>query len=159
MVLVPGCLVTLWLGPVAMMAKSDATGLNLTGELIGISFYLQSSFTTAHDMRTVSYTGYRLLQSFVIAVSGSKDLEDRLAKVLPFHQQTRKDNSLLYVDFITLFQYLFYLRELSLMLHPLGPQAVFYLAAAVADFYIPQSLMVTSWFKVCVCISVFHFVV
>ena len=49
---------------------------------------------------------------------------------------------LLLVAYTTVFQYLFFLREISRLLAPLGPQAVVYLAAAVSDFYIHPANMV-----------------
>ena len=49
---------------------------------------------------------------------------------------------LLLVAYTTVFQYLFFLREISRLLSPLGTQAVVYLAAAVSDFYIHPANMV-----------------
>lgn len=49
---------------------------------------------------------------------------------------------LLLVAYTTVFQYLFFLREISHLLSPLGTQAVVYLAAAVSDFYIHPANMV-----------------
>ena len=46
------------------------------------------------------------------------------------------------VAYTTVFQYLFFLREISLLLAPLGTMAMVYLAAAVSDFYIHPSHMV-----------------
>lgn len=37
-----------------------------------------------------------------------------------------------------------YLREIALQLRTVGPRALFYLAAAVSDFYIPWSQLVRS---------------
>ncbi|KAJ2783994.1 Phosphopantothenate--cysteine ligase cab2 [Coemansia javaensis] len=49
--------------------------------------------------------------------------------------------SLLQVSFTTLSDYLFLLREVSLLLAPTGPRSMFYLAAAVSDFFIPSHSM------------------
>ncbi|CAD7936209.1 unnamed protein product [Amoebophrya sp. A25] len=51
--------------------------------------------------------------------------------------------SFLPVAFTTVFEYLFYLRECTSALAPLKKRALIYLAAAVSDFYIPESEMVT----------------
>ncbi len=49
------------------------------------------------------------------------------------------------VQFTTLFQYLCYLKEISLLLQPAASRAIIYLAAAVSDFYIPFSGMVRQY--------------
>ncbi|KAJ1866550.1 Phosphopantothenate--cysteine ligase cab2 [Coemansia sp. RSA 989] len=49
---------------------------------------------------------------------------------------------LLQITFTTLSDYLFLLREISKLVAPLGSQAMFYLAAAVSDFFIPSHSMV-----------------
>ena len=56
--------------------------------------------------------------------------------------QANQEGLLLLVPYTTVFQYLFFLREVSRLLSPLGPQAVVYLAAAVSDFYIHSANMV-----------------
>merc|ERR1711931_114136 len=48
---------------------------------------------------------------------------------------------LLKIGFVTLSDYLFLLRASAEALSPLGPNVMFYLAAAVSDFYIPESEM------------------
>ncbi|KAJ2452257.1 Phosphopantothenate--cysteine ligase cab2 [Coemansia sp. RSA 2336] len=48
---------------------------------------------------------------------------------------------LLQVTFTTLSDYLFLLREISQLVAPLGSRAMFYLAAAVSDFFIPSHSM------------------
>ncbi|KAJ2615237.1 Phosphopantothenate--cysteine ligase cab2 [Coemansia sp. RSA 1804] len=59
-----------------------------------------------------------------------------------FKKYTEGPNQqLLTVSFTTLSDYLFLLREISLILAPLGPRAMFYLAAAVSDFFIPSHSM------------------
>ena len=56
--------------------------------------------------------------------------------------QANQEGMLLLVAYTTVFQYLFFLREISHLLSPLGTQAVVYLAAAVSDFYIHPANMV-----------------
>ncbi|KAI8468322.1 MAG: DNA/pantothenate metabolism flavoprotein [Monoraphidium minutum] len=46
---------------------------------------------------------------------------------------------LLTIQFTTIFEYLQYLRAVALAAAPFGPGVMFYLAAAVSDFYIPWS--------------------
>lgn len=56
--------------------------------------------------------------------------------------QANQERTLLMVAYTTVFQYLFFLREISILLTPLGTMAMVYLAAAVSDFYIHPSHMV-----------------
>ncbi|KAJ1954651.1 Phosphopantothenate--cysteine ligase cab2 [Linderina pennispora] len=55
--------------------------------------------------------------------------------------QKYSGTKLLMVDFTTLSDYLFLLRAISQILAPLGSAAMFYLAAAVSDFFIPSHSM------------------
>ncbi|KAI2810037.1 hypothetical protein RDWZM_002880 [Blomia tropicalis] len=52
-------------------------------------------------------------------------------------EQKKSENRLLKITFTTLSEYLFTLRELTMVLNELGSKAMLYLAAAVSDFYIP----------------------
>ncbi|XP_065183470.1 phosphopantothenate--cysteine ligase-like [Sycon ciliatum] len=56
-------------------------------------------------------------------------------------QKYCKSSVYLAVSFTTLADYLFYLREFSMVLSTAGPLALFYLAAAVSDFYLPEEEM------------------
>lgn len=47
---------------------------------------------------------------------------------------------LLQIPYVTLFEYMYYLRELAILCNK--KSYIFYLAAAVSDFYIPESQMV-----------------
>ncbi|KAJ2400929.1 Phosphopantothenate--cysteine ligase cab2 [Coemansia sp. RSA 2559] len=65
----------------------------------------------------------------------------RMHRDLELFKKYREGGQLLMVSFTTLSDYLFLLREVSLILAPLGPRAMFYLAAAVSDFFIPSHSM------------------
>lgn len=54
----------------------------------------------------------------------------------------KNDNLLLILSFVTITEYLWELREVAQLMKPLGPRAMFYLAAAVSDFFVPQDRMV-----------------
>ena len=54
----------------------------------------------------------------------------------------RLKHNILMITFTTLSDYLYYLREITVQLKPLGSKAMLYLAAAVSDFYIPPKDMV-----------------
>lgn len=58
------------------------------------------------------------------------------------YMAAKKDNLLLILSFVTITEYLWELREVAQLMKPLGPRAMFYLAAAVSDFFVPQDRMV-----------------
>ena len=45
------------------------------------------------------------------------------------------------MPFTSVFEYFHYLKSISSLLHPFGPQAIIYLAAAVSDFYVHRDDM------------------
>jgi phosphopantothenate-cysteine ligase len=68
-------------------------------------------------------------------------LKDQLTRTLRKHQETR--DRLLLLDFCTVSDYLFLLRDISRVLGTeLGANAMWYLAAAVSDFHVPPDRMV-----------------
>lgn len=69
-----------------------------------------------------------------------KEYVERIKKLLQFNNNYNKPELLLEIPYVTLFQYMFYLRELSLLCNK--KTNIMYLAAAVSDFYIPESKMV-----------------
>ncbi|KAJ2809467.1 Phosphopantothenate--cysteine ligase cab2 [Coemansia guatemalensis] len=74
---------------------------------------------------------------------GVKVKDEYASKVLVDLELCEKYKAqLLQVTFTTLSDYLFLLREISLILAPLGTRSMFYLAAAVSDFFIPSHNMV-----------------
>eukprot|EP00803_Ostreobium_quekettii_P002885 evm.model.scf_1032EXC.4 EVM.evm.TU.scf_1032EXC.4 scf_1032EXC:37689-40924(+) len=71
--------------------------------------------------------------SVQVRPSRQPDLGPLLAK----SEAARRAGALLTLPFTTLFDYLTYLKAIADAVAPYGPQAMFYLAAAVSDFYIP----------------------
>lgn len=47
------------------------------------------------------------------------------------------------LEFVTVNDYLWLLKELAVIVQPLGKRAMFYLAAAVSDFFLPQDRVVS----------------
>lgn len=47
------------------------------------------------------------------------------------------------IDFTTVRDYLFLLRRITQLMAPLKERAMYYLAAAVSDFFIPKKRLVT----------------
>ncbi|KAM3620722.1 uncharacterized protein V6R79_001121 [Siganus canaliculatus] len=64
-----------------------------------------------------------------------------IAKVLKRYQEVKESRLLLPVEFSTLSEYLHLLKAAAQALSTIGSKAMFYLAAAVSDFYIPASEM------------------
>ncbi|KAI5801721.1 DNA/pantothenate metabolism flavoprotein [Peziza echinospora] len=62
--------------------------------------------------------------------------------VLRKYRRAKAQNLLLLLPFTTITSYLFTLREVAMCMRPLGAMAMFYLAAAVSDFFVPPSRMV-----------------
>ncbi|XP_067873511.1 phosphopantothenate--cysteine ligase [Heterodontus francisci] len=64
-----------------------------------------------------------------------------IVPVLQRYAAVREAGLLLPVEFSTLSDYLYLLRAAAQALNSIGPKAMFYLAAAVSDFFIPASEM------------------
>ncbi|XP_029007673.1 phosphopantothenate--cysteine ligase [Betta splendens] len=62
-------------------------------------------------------------------------------KVLKRYQEVKEQRLLLPIEFNTLSEYLHLLKAAAQALNTIGSKAMFYLAAAVSDFYIPASEM------------------
>ncbi|KAL6767617.1 COAB1 [Auxenochlorella protothecoides x Auxenochlorella symbiontica] len=78
------------------------------------------------------------------SVSGPGELQvSALAEALrTFHSCTEDPGTFLHVPFTTVFEYLQYLEVIARRLASHGRLALFYLAAAVSDYYIPWAEMV-----------------
>ncbi|KAK9528843.1 hypothetical protein VZT92_012981 [Zoarces viviparus] len=64
-----------------------------------------------------------------------------IAKALKRYQEVKEGELLLPIEFSTLSEYLHLLKAAAQALSTIGSKAMFYLAAAVSDFYIPASEM------------------
>jgi phosphopantothenate-cysteine ligase len=69
------------------------------------------------------------------------EYQDQMRDVLRKYRYAKQNNLLLLLPFTTISEYLFELRMLAKLMRPLGPNALFYLAAAVSDFFIPRERM------------------
>lgn len=70
------------------------------------------------------------------------EYQDQMRDVLRKYRYAKEHNRLLLLPYTTIAEYLFELRMLAKTMHPLGSRALFYLAAAVSDFFIPRDRMV-----------------
>lgn len=76
------------------------------------------------------------------AVVVEGEYQQQMADVLRRYRRAKQDNALLLLPFTSVNDYLWNLRELAEMMRPLGSDALFYLAAAVSDFFVPADKMV-----------------
>ncbi|CED82565.1 Uncharacterized conserved protein with similarity to phosphopantothenoylcysteine synthetase/decarboxylase [Phaffia rhodozyma] len=68
----------------------------------------------------------------------------RLLPILAKHHQVQEEGTLLTIPFVTVNEYLWLLRGISQVMgseHGVGRHGLFYLAAAVSDFYLPEEKM------------------
>ncbi|EOA81429.1 Phosphopantothenate--cysteine ligase cab2 [Exserohilum turcicum] len=68
--------------------------------------------------------------------------QDEMLRVLRQYTEVKRGNKLLILSYVTITEYLWNLREVAQLMRPLGPKAMFYLAAAVSDFFVPSDRMV-----------------
>jgi phosphopantothenate-cysteine ligase len=67
--------------------------------------------------------------------------QDEMRQVLRRYRYAKRNNLLLLLPFTTVTDYLYELRALANLMRPLGAEALFYLAAAVSDFFVPRDRM------------------
>lgn len=67
-----------------------------------------------------------------------QEYEAKMCHVLRQYQHAKRENMLLLLPFTTVNEYLFMLRAVAEAMKPLGENAMFYLAAAVSDFFVPR---------------------
>ena len=72
----------------------------------------------------------------------SEEYRATMLSVLRKYQRANQERMLLSLPFTTITDYLWMLREVAILMQPLGPRGLFYLAAAVSDFFIPPDRMV-----------------
>ena len=68
--------------------------------------------------------------------------QEEMLRVLREYMEVKNENRMLILSFVTITEYLWDLREVAKLMRPLGPRAMFYLAAAVSDFFVPKDRMV-----------------
>lgn len=69
------------------------------------------------------------------------EYQSSMRDVLRKYRYAKQNNLLLILPFTTVTEYMFELRALAHIMKPLGANAMFYLAAAVSDFFIPRERM------------------
>ena len=71
-------------------------------------------------------------------VVAKQEYKDKMLEVSRKYNAAKRDNKLLLLPFTTVNEYLWELKEIATLMQPLGPHGLFYLAAAVSDFFIPR---------------------
>lgn len=71
-----------------------------------------------------------------------KEHQELMRERLRQYNAAKKENRLLILSFVTITEYLWELREVAKLMRPLESRALFYLAAAVSDFFVPADRMV-----------------
>lgn len=69
------------------------------------------------------------------------EYQHAMRDVLRKYRHAKQNNLLLVLPFTTVTEYIFELRAMANLMKPLGANALFYLAAAVSDFFIPRDRM------------------
>ncbi|KAL8714243.1 MAG: hypothetical protein Q9220_001972 [cf. Caloplaca sp. 1 TL-2023] len=69
------------------------------------------------------------------------EFQERMREVSRKYAAAKSAHVLLLLSFITITEYLWALKEISVLMRPLGPGGLFYLAAAVSDFFVPKERM------------------
>lgn len=89
------------------------------------------------------YSNHSILDLLEIDASGQPKVKEvfqkGLANDLVLYEKAKRENLLLEVPFTTVNQYLYTLRMISSEVQPFNERALFYLAAAVSDFFLPMS--------------------
>jgi phosphopantothenate-cysteine ligase len=75
-------------------------------------------------------------------VAVQSQYQDVMGRVLREYRKVKKEGLLLLLPFVTVNEYLWHLRSLAELMQPLGSGGLFYLAAAVSDFFVPAERMV-----------------
>ncbi|KAH8690568.1 DNA/pantothenate metabolism flavoprotein [Talaromyces proteolyticus] len=75
------------------------------------------------------------------AIVVRSEYQTAMRDVLRKYRLAKQNNLLLVLPFTTVTEYMFELRALAHLMKPLGANALFYLAAAVSDFFIPRDRM------------------
>ncbi|KAL8901308.1 MAG: hypothetical protein Q9207_005265 [Kuettlingeria erythrocarpa] len=71
----------------------------------------------------------------------NEEYQEKMRQVSRKYIAAKKSNTLLLLPFTTVTEYLWLLKEVAVLMRALGPSALFYLAAAVSDFFVPKDRM------------------
>lgn len=72
-------------------------------------------------------------------VVAKEEFQNKMLDVSRKYTASKKKNTLLLLPFTTITDYLWELKDIALSMRPLGSMGLFYLAAAVSDFFVPRN--------------------
>ncbi|KAK6435550.1 Phosphopantothenate--cysteine ligase cab2 [Oleoguttula sp. CCFEE 5521] len=101
--------------------------------LLPYSRHFSHSTNCFLDYMTTSSTGE-------VVIDG--EYQAQMASVLQKYERAKREKMLLLLPFTSVNEYLWHLREIAMLMRPLSANGLFYLAAAVSDFFIPAERMV-----------------
>ncbi|KAK5164220.1 Phosphopantothenate--cysteine ligase cab2 [Saxophila tyrrhenica] len=108
--------------------------------------FLHRQFSLLPYARHYSHSTNCFLDYMTFSSSGGVVIGDeyqhQMGDVLAKYKNAKQENTLLLLPFTTVNEYLWHLRDLAMSMQPLGPNSLFYLAAAVSDFFVPADRMV-----------------
>ncbi|KAF8473271.1 DNA/pantothenate metabolism flavoprotein [Kalaharituber pfeilii] len=110
--------------------------------------FLEEAFITTTTIPTIAPPGSARVPDKEEVVPGEPRIQVPQQYLMPMltvlrkYRRAKAHNLLLLLPFTTITTYLFTLREIAMCMRPLGGMAMFYLAAAVSDFFVPPSRMV-----------------
>ena len=97
-------------------------------------------YSRHYSHNTRSFLDFMVEEDDRVVVEGQHQADMR--HVLRQYTKVKQEGRLLILSFVTITEYLWDLRGVAQLMRPLGPKAIFYLAAAVSDFFVPQDRMV-----------------
>lgn len=108
--------------------------------------FLHRQFSLLPYSRHYSHSTNCFLDFMTANSSGEVVVDDsyqaQMSAVLQRYEKAKRENALLLLPFTTVNEYLWDLRALATLMQPLGANGLFYLAAAVSDFFVPAQRMV-----------------
>ncbi|CAL1699666.1 unnamed protein product [Somion occarium] len=111
--------------------------------------FMHRQFSLQPFSRHYSHSTHPFLDFLEIDPSGSNNIQitvtpserDQLLEVLTAYKEVHRLGTMHTLNFVTVNDYLWLLRAVSKELSVLGRNALFYLAAAVSDFFLPRQKM------------------
>ncbi|MCJ1376118.1 hypothetical protein MMC20_007358 [Loxospora ochrophaea] len=104
--------------------------------------FLHRQFSLQPYSRHYSHSTDCFLDFMTIGPDGqvvvNQEYQEKMQNVLFKYAAAKADQTLLLLPFTTVTEYLWKLRKFAILMRPLGSHALFYLAAAVSDFFIPK---------------------
>ncbi|GBC06164.1 hypothetical protein RclHR1_06670004 [Rhizophagus clarus] len=108
--------------------------------------FMHRQFSLQPYSRHYSYSTNCFLDFVELSNDGGIEVNSqyvpKMKPILERYQKAKQDGTLLLINFVTVADYLFLLRSVTQIMKILKERAMFYLAAAVSDFFIPSQKMV-----------------